>query len=81
MLYHLVIFISLIIYFLYINYINKLEREKCCCSNNPNRTYIKYYTALLILINIFTLLLYSFFSDNLFTDLIFSYNSFCKLKY
>ena len=56
MLYHLVIFISLIIYFLYINYINKLEREKCCCSNNPNRTYIKYYTALLILINIFATL-------------------------
>ena len=52
MLYHLFTFISLIVYFLYINYINKLEREKCCCSNNPDRTYIKYYTALLILINI-----------------------------
>ena len=52
MLYHLFTFISLVVYFLYIKYINKLERDKFCCSNNPNRTYIKYYTALLILINI-----------------------------
>ena len=48
----IIILINLILF----SYVLKLEREKCDCSDNWMRDYIKYYTSILVILSLITLI-------------------------
>jgi hypothetical protein len=48
----IIILINLILF----SYVLKLEREKCDCSDNWMRDYIKYYTSILVILSLITLM-------------------------
>ena len=41
---------SLVLNFIFLNYVDKLEQVKCKCSNNWKREYIKIYSLLIIIV-------------------------------
>ena len=48
----IIILINLVLF----SYILKLEHEKCKCSDNWMRDYIKYYTSILVILSLITLM-------------------------
>ena len=55
----IIILINLILF----SYILKLEREKCDCTDNWMRDYIKYYTSILVILSLITLVVPVFLGD------------------
>jgi hypothetical protein len=55
----IIILINLVLF----SYILKLEREKCKCSDNWMRDYIKYYTSILVILSLITLMVPVFLGE------------------
>ena len=49
----IIILINLILF----SYVLKLEREKCECSDDWKRSYIKYYTSILVILSLIVIIL------------------------